>query len=123
MRASQVRRLAVWWRSFRLGRTGGTGRGGPVVHVWYREAGIRLRTKRVLAAPGIERLRQFARLEELRGEPRLLVHPRCRAFIAECGGGPHPVPGMGVWRRKVDRSGNTIGPPMEENNHACKALT
>ena len=94
----------------------------PVVHVWYREAGIRLRTKRVLAAPGIERLRQFARLEELRGEPRLLVHPRCRAFIAECGGGPHPVPGMGVWRRKVDRSGNTIGPPMEENNHACKAM-
>src|SRR3989304_4419676 len=38
------------------------------------------------------------------------------------GGGPQPVPGMGVWRRKVDRSGNTIGPPMEENNHACKAL-
>src|SRR3972149_1094049 len=93
MLASRVHRRGVWWRGFRLARTGRTGRR------W-----------------------EGGRARERRGEPRLLVHPRCKAFIAECGGGPHPVPGMGVWRRKVDRSGNTIGPPMEENNHACKAL-
>ena len=100
-----------------------------VIQVWWKETqrdkggGLRLRSQRVEVEPGIERLRSLMAPDPaVDGEPRLLVHPQCRAFLGEAAAGPHPLPGMGPWVRKTDSSGNVIGPPEDRNDHAAQAL-
>ena len=49
--------------------------------------------------------------------PGILVDPKCRGFISECGGGKSPVEGGGIWMRNKD----TLE-PLKKHDHACKAL-
>ena len=71
----------------------------------------------------IERLRSLFNVNQKTGLPFLQVSPKCREFIAECGGGPSPTAeqGRGPWMRHVSSDG-TVGKAQARNNHACDAL-
>jgi len=86
------------------------------VEVWLSE-GVSLRSKKVNIEDGIDLLRTHLKQHPITGQPGVLVDPKCRGFISECGGGKSPVDGGGIWMRDK----NTLK-PLEKNNHACKAL-
>jgi hypothetical protein len=87
------------------------------VEVWLSEAGISLRSKKVNIEDGIDLIRTHLKQHPISGKPGIVVDPKCRGFIAECGGGKSPIDGGGIWMRNKD----TLV-PIDKNNHACKAL-
>ncbi len=86
------------------------------VEVWLSE-GVSLRSKKVNIEDGIDLLRTHLKQHPVTGKPGVIVDPKCRGFISECGGGKSPVDDGGLWMRDK----NTLK-PIERNNHACKAL-
>lgn len=86
------------------------------VEVWLSE-GVSLRSKQVNIEDGIDLLRTHLKQHPITGKPGIIVDPKCRGFISECGGEKSPVDNGGLWMRDK----NTLK-PIERNNHACKAL-
>lgn len=86
------------------------------VEVWLSE-GVSLRSRKVNIEDGIDLIRTHLKQHPVTGKPGVLIDPKCRGFISECGGGKPPVDGGGIWMRDK----NTLR-PIERNNHACKAL-
>jgi len=86
------------------------------VEVWTSE-GVSLRSKKVQIEDGIDLLRTHLKQHPVTGKPGILIDPKCRGFISECGGGKSPVENGGIWMRNKD----TLK-PIDRNNHACKAL-
>jgi len=86
------------------------------VEVWMAE-GVSLRSKKVNIEDGIDLLRTHMKQHPVSGRPGVIVDPKCRGFISECGGGRPPVENGGIWMRDK----NTLQ-PIDRNNHACKAL-
>lgn len=80
-------------------------------------AGVSLRSKKVNVEDGIDLLRTHLKQHPITGMPGILVDPKCRGFISECGGGKSPVEGGGIWMRNKD----TLE-PLKKHDHACKAL-
>jgi len=89
------------------------------VEIWLKDAGVSLRSKKVNIEDGIDLLRTHLKQHPITGAPGILVDPKCRGFIAECGGGsvPKDIEGGGIWMRDK----NTLK-PISRNNHACTAL-
>ena len=87
------------------------------IQVWLNKGNVGLQAKRVNVEDGIDLLRTHLKQHPITGQPGVLVDPKCRGFISECGGGKSPVDGGGIWMRDK----NTLK-PLEKNNHACKAL-
>lgn len=87
------------------------------VEIWLKDAGVSLRSKKVNVEDGIDLLRTRLKQHPITGQPDTLVDPKCRGFIAECGGGRSPVEGGGIWMRDK----NTLK-PISKNNHACTAF-
>lgn len=87
---------------------------------WYRDTGLILWTEKHAVDDSVERLYWVLANNPHTGRPRLRVHPQCKGFISECGGGPSPVPDGGPWMRY--EHGGGLGTPMRKNDHSCKAL-
>ena len=87
------------------------------VEVWLAEGKVSLRSKKIKIEDGIDLLRTHMKQHPITGQPGIIVDPKCRGFISECGGGKSPVDGGGIWMRDK----NTYQ-PLERNNHACKAM-
>jgi len=86
------------------------------VEVWLSE-GVSLRSKKINIEDGIDLLRTHLKQHPVTGRPGIIIDPKCRGFISECGGGKSPVDGGGIWMRDK----NTLQ-PLKKNDHACKAL-
>ena len=87
------------------------------VEMWVSEGGISLQSKKVEIEAGIDLLRTHLKQDPVTGKPGILVDPKCRGFISECGGCKSPVENGGIWMRDK----NTMK-PIDRNNHACKAM-
>jgi len=109
-----------WWKAVLGGAIDIAGRQHQAmaapIEVWMSE-GVGLRSQRVNIEDGIDLLRTHLKQHPVTGKPGILVDPKCRGFIAECGGGKSPIEGGGIWMRDK----NTLK-PIERNDHACKAL-
>ncbi|MHA2063431.1 MAG: hypothetical protein ACXABY_03520 [Candidatus Thorarchaeota archaeon] len=94
------------------------------VEVWRKEAGVNLRSKRLLIRDGIERVKTYLIVNPLTGSPLLHINTRCKGLLSEMGGCNNPIHGgTSVYRWKEDREGRVVGEiPEDKNNHACKAL-
>lgn len=90
------------------------------IEEWARTTGCMLWAQRCEVDDSIGALRHALSDNPLSGRPRLRVHPRCLGLISEMGGGPSPIEGGGPWRRYETAQG--LGPPIPQNDHACKAL-
>ena len=86
------------------------------MEVWLSE-GVSLQSKKVNIEDGIDLLRTHLKQHPTTGRPGIIIDPKCRGFISECGGGKSPVDNGGIWMRDK----NTLK-PIERNNHAAKAL-
>ena len=96
-----------------------------VADIWLKVGGLVAQGEKVEVLPGIERLKTFFKPNPLTGFPGLIIDPRCKGLLSELGAAMDPFDGRQFhpWRWKQDRAGNLVGPePMEEYNHACKAL-
>lgn len=87
------------------------------VEVWLSEGKVSLRSRKVNIEDGIDLLRTHLKQHPVTGQPGILIDPKCRGFISECGGGKSPVDNGGIWMRDK----NTLK-PIDKNNHACKAM-
>lgn len=87
------------------------------IEVWLAKGGVGLQSKKVNIEDGIDLLNTHLKPHPLTRNPGILVDPKCRGFISECGGGKSPVENGGIWMRNKD----TLK-PVDRNNHACKAL-
>lgn len=87
------------------------------IEVWLSEGNISLQSKKVNIEDGIDLLRTHLKQHPTTGKPGIIVDPKCRGFISECGGGKSPVENGGIWMRDK----NTLK-PIDKNNHACKAM-
>ena len=109
-----------WWTAVSGGAIDIAGRQHQAmaapVEVWLSE-GVSLRSKKVLIEDGIDLLRTHLKQHPTTGQPGILIDPKCRGLISECGGGKSPVESGGIWMRNK----NTLK-PIDRNNHACKAL-
>ena len=111
-----------WWNAVIGGAIDISGTAHPAmdapVEVWLREGKVSLRSKKIRnVEDGIDLLRTHLKQHPITGKPGILVDPKCRGFIAECGGGRSPVEGGGIWMRDK----NTLK-PLKKDDHACKAL-
>ena len=88
---------------------------GSAEEAWRRDTGLRLRSSYHQVGDVVERLRSVLAINTVTGRPRLLIHPQCTGLIAEMGGGPAPIRGVGIWRMQGDR-------PRNSNCDAVKAL-
>jgi len=86
------------------------------VEVWLNEAHIHLKSQKVSEEAGLDVLRSFMKVNPVDGQPRILVNPRCKGFISECGGCQNPV-GGGMWMRNKN-----TGKLIDQDNHAAKAV-
>lgn len=86
------------------------------IELWLHE-GVSLLHSPVGIEDGIDLLRTHLRPHPITGQPGVIVDPKCRGFIAECGGGKSPVDGGGVWMRDKHTS-----QPINKWDHATKAL-
>lgn len=87
------------------------------IEVWRTKAQVGLMCKKVNIEDGINLLRVHMKQHPVTGKAGIIVDPKARGFIAECGGGRSPVDGGGVWMRHKDTNA-----PLDKNNHACKAI-
>ena len=86
------------------------------LEVWLG-AGVHLLTKKVNIEDGIDLLRTHLKQHPVTGQPGIVIDPKCRGLIAECGGGKSPVEGGGVWMRNKNTN-----QPIDRHNHAAKAM-
>lgn len=94
-----------------------------VEEVWRKLTGIHLNAQKVGIVDGIDRLHTFLKPNPLTGKPGLFVDGKCRGFIAENGGGPNPVKGIGVYKYKTGVDNTPLSDlPDDKNNHATKAV-
>lgn len=87
------------------------------IEIWLNEGGISLQSKPVHIEWGIDLLNTHLAQEPTTGQPGIEVDPKCRGFIAECGGGRSPVENGGIWMR--DKNTHKA---IDRNNHATKAV-
>lgn len=87
------------------------------VEVWGSRAKKSLVYKKVNVEDGIDLLRTHMKVHPVTGRAGIIIDPKARGLIAECGGGRSPVESGGVWMRDK----NSLR-PLEKNDHACKAL-
>ena len=87
------------------------------VDVWASRAKKSLVYKKVNVEDGIDLLRTHMKVHPITGRAGIIIDPKARGLISECGGGRSPVEGGGVWMRHKD----TLR-PLEKNDHACKAM-
>ena len=110
-----------WWNAVHGGAIDIAGKQHQAMaaptEVWLSEGDISLQSKKVGIEDGIDLLRTHLKQHPITGQPGIVVDPKCRGFISECGGGRPPVEGGGIWMRNKD----TLK-PLDRNNHACKAL-
>ena len=110
-----------WWNAVQGGAIDIAGKQHQAmaapVEVWLNEGHVSLLSKKVNIEDGIDLLRTHLKQHPITGQPGILIDPKCRGFIAECGGGKSPVDGGGIWMRDK----NTLV-PIDRNNHACKAM-
>ena len=85
------------------------------VEAWYNSSRISFSRKKRPVRDQLEKLRSVLALNPVSMSPYLQVNPQCTGLIAEGGGGPSPIEGVGVWRHKA-------GVPEHANNHAWNAL-
>ena len=95
-----------------------------VVEVWQDEARLRLTSNRVEINEGIERLKEFLKIDPITGIPSIHINVRNRGLISELGGCPNPDTGQtSIYRWRTDRDGSVIGEkPLDRNNDAIKAV-
>ena len=109
-----------WWMAVTGGAIDIAGRQHQAmaapVEVWLSE-GVSLRSKKANIEDGIDLLRTHLKQHPVTGKPGILIDPKCRGFISECGGGKSPVENGGIWMRDK----NTLK-PIERNDHSAKAL-
>jgi len=110
-----------WWNAVHGGAIDIAGKQHQAMaaptEVWLSEGNISLQSKKVGIEDGIDLLRTHLKQHPITGQPGIVVDPKCRGFISECGGGRPPVEGGGIWMRNKD----TLK-PLDRTNHACKAL-
>jgi hypothetical protein len=85
------------------------------VQAWQESCQVAFVGEKRAVADQVEKLHSVLSLNPTTLRPYLQIHPRCSGLIAEMGGGPSPLPKMGIWRHKA-------GIPEKANNHACQAL-
>ena len=114
-------KLRPWWPAIKGGTIDVAGRAHPStrapVDIWYEQAKISLRSRKVHVEAGIDTLNTKLHVNSITGQPILHVDYRARGFIAECGGGRSPVYGGGAWLRDEHTK-----QPLKKNDHACKAI-
>lgn len=123
----QVCETRPWWKMVAGGAIDIAGRqhhAGPSAEEVWRTAGkVILNSQPVGIVDGIDRLRNFLKPNPITGLPSFFVDNRCRGLIAEMGGCPNPIEGLGKWLYKTDREGRVFSEvPDDKNNHACKAV-
>jgi len=110
-----------WGRSVQRGVIDVAGRAHPAsrsaIEVWRDDGDIQLDSRKVGEEDGINTLRTWLKVNPLTGKPKILINHTCHGFIAECGGGPSPVNGGGMWLRDPNTH-----KPIDANNHITKAL-
>ena len=90
----------------------------PTVEMWESETHGKItpRANRLRnEEDGIDLLRTHLKPHPITGHPGIYIDPKCRGFIAECGGGESPVEGGSAWVRDK----NTMK-PLDRDDHACK---
>ncbi|GAG86430.1 unnamed protein product, partial [marine sediment metagenome] len=87
-------------------------------------AGIDLAMQLVPIQPGIDRYRDFLKINPLSNQPSVVISPRCHGLISEHGGEFNPFTGQqAVYRYHIDKEGLTLGEePEDKFNHAIKAM-
>lgn len=85
--------------------------------LWEEQTGFVFDANKVDVEQTVSRLNSVLQVSPATGRPRLRIHPRADGLIAEGGGGPSPIPGMGIWLRH-----GAGGIPERKNDHAWKAL-
>ena len=89
---------------------------------WHKDTGLNLWAKKYAVDDTVDKLLwALAPNPQNPGRYRLRVHPKCKGFISEAGGGRSPVPDGGPWVRHSTPH-NSWGAPKRENDHASKAL-
>lgn len=88
---------------------------GTAVQAWKESTGVDFSYQRYRVEDEVERLYSALAINPADNRPYLQVHPNAKGLIAEMGGGPNPVEGVGMWTMKNGR-------PHASNNHACQAL-
>lgn len=87
------------------------------VEMWLSQANVALQSKKVNIEDGIDLLQTHLKQEPTTGKPGILIDPKCRGFISECGGGRPPIENGGIWMRDKN-----LPKPIDRNNHATKAM-
>lgn len=91
--------------------------------VWLDQTGLFLDSEKININDGTERLKSTLKLTG-KGEPKLVISPRCKGLLSEFGAAANPFDGQTkVYQWKVDRDGNVVGnQPQDKYNHGIKAL-
>jgi hypothetical protein len=111
-----------WWSAVTGGVIDVAGRQHQAMEapitIWNEEGLIHLRSQKVGIEDGIERLRTTLQIDPITLLPGILIHPRCKGLISECGGGPSPLGREfnGSYQR------DEAGQPIDRYNHSVKAL-
>jgi hypothetical protein len=119
-----------WWYARRSGTIDIAARQHQAMaspyEVWKKVGGLDMQSKRVDEKGGIDLLRTMMKPHPISGEPRIIIDPKCKGLICECGGGKPPdlndnnhneLDKWGPWVR--DR---LSGKPVNKHNHSVKAL-
>lgn len=87
-------------------------------------AGIRMNMQLVPIQAGIDRYRDFLKVNPISGYPSISIDPKCRGLISEHGGMPNPFTGeKAIYSYPVDKNNVVISEiPIDKNNHAIKAM-
>ena len=94
------------------------------IQTWRNRTGLNLQSNYVKIQDGIDRLKQFLRLDPVTGAPRIVFSPRCRGILSEFGIAESPITNrFQAYSYKEDRDGNSSGLPTPRHDHAIKALT
>ena len=130
----QICKLKPWWRQVSPhGVIDVAGRQHQamesVAEVWASTgpdgAGINLAMQPVPVQPGIDRYRDFLKINPMTNRPSVVISPKCHGLISEHGGEFNPFTHQqAVYRYRVDKEGQTQGEePEDKHNHAIKAMT
>ena len=111
----------LWWTAVEGGAIDIAGRQHQAmaapVEVWLSKGGVSLQSKKVSIEDGIDLLNTQLKQHPITGMPGIIVDPKCKGFISECGGGRPPIENGGIWMRDK----NTLK-PIDRFNHSTKAL-
>lgn len=92
-----------------------------VAEIWSKEGRVHLKSQKIKIQDGIERLKQFFKVDPLTGKPSIFINTKCRGLISELGGAPSPKDGQTrVYKWKMNREGDIIGDTPEDKN--CDAI-